>query len=942
MLITSRSVSIEDPTVVTGEIMFNKVSTQLRNGAVAALALLSMVVVFAPGRQADAAVFQRSAKWTADPVSGYTFIPVCVLPDSNVDKSRAGIAHAPNPSLDVVVGHVRDALRSWEQYSSVRFVGWGTCGDPGFAINDHVSLYLNEDSSNSALIGKGELGHQRDGEEGEVGFMPWGGCFSYDASLAEDTYRFDCVEQYAIHEFGHILGFDHEWLHPATPVGCASANGPGDQPLAADQVSADANGTSAYYSPNTVMDRSSIMTYTTACADVNGVRFGSPVPDVNDRVAIMAMYPPVVRSSTQDVGVIPDSSGTCPTGTEVQIYLDNEDDSPQGNDRAGWIGATVSDRNTRFVFCRVDGTRFAKLAATGTPNAADYAVLKLGDDCPTGGDEIVRYFDDEDALYNEDWISGDAGQNTQSLGGTGTAMHLCLFRADVAGGPTMRNFPGEPFTYGVFAGPSFVYSQGGGWVRTDDEDDSNNDSLRDSRGFYLNADVEYAATRIFDAETNTTLGMALVRQNQAPFVAVSVITIAPSEGVPVDFIASSGDLDGDPLTYTWDFGDGTTADGLAPTHTYADDGAFTVHVTATDSGGLSSTASTVVHVGNVAPVVGFQPTSIDEGQIATVIVAVSDVPTDGLHVGVDWGDGVTADAGYFTAGTTSIPLSHRYIDGGTLGVPDTDYPVAVTVSDDGGASTVAHGSVTVHNVPPTGTITFVGDDFGRSADNGTALLTGLPVQLTASASDPSPVDALSATVYWDGTQASAPAPITTGFAATHVYNTAGQQAVTLVVTDTAGASHSTQRLVNVVGPASALKSTAIQLLAQHGANPTSRAFLRKAINDLNGPHGARNRLQAGDTDKVLAILTDTLVQLQGAAKADPALQLDAQRALLVQSSRSIVTAVVDRAAAGAVSAVRHRQIARARTELARALTFFGQRSDTLAMSSLRTAAKLVG
>jgi len=196
-------------------------------------------------------------------------------------------------------------------------------------------------------------------------------------------------------------------------------------------------------------------------------------------------------------------------------------------------------------------------------------------------------------------------------------------------------------------------------------------------------------------------------------------------------------------------------------------------------------------------------------------------------------------------------------------------------------------------------------------------------------------------VYWDGAHASAPAPITTGFVVTHVYNTAGQQAVTLVVTDTAGASHSTQRLVTVVGPRSALQSAASQLSAQHGANPTSQAFLRKAINDLIGTHGALNRLQAGDTDKVLAILTDTLVQLQGAAKADPALQLDAQRALLVQSSRSIVTAVVDRAAASAGSPAQRRQITRARAELARALTLFSQHRDTMAMWSLRAAAKLV-
>jgi len=65
---------------------------------------------------------------------------------------------------------------------------------------------------------------------------------------------------------------------------------------------------------------------------------------------------------------------------------------------------------------------------------------------------------------------------------------------------------------------------------------------------------------------------------------------AGQQGTPISFDASaSTDPDGESLTFAWDFGDGGTAAGATPAHTFATSGLFTVVLTATDPrGGIVS------------------------------------------------------------------------------------------------------------------------------------------------------------------------------------------------------------------------------------------------------------------------------------------------------------------------------------------------------------------
>ncbi|MEV7490762.1 ThuA domain-containing protein [Streptomyces anulatus] len=67
--------------------------------------------------------------------------------------------------------------------------------------------------------------------------------------------------------------------------------------------------------------------------------------------------------------------------------------------------------------------------------------------------------------------------------------------------------------------------------------------------------------------------------------------------------AGTSDGDDDPLTYAWDFGDGSKSTAANPTHTYKKNGTYTATLTAEDPTGRTGSASVHVTVGNTAPTV---------------------------------------------------------------------------------------------------------------------------------------------------------------------------------------------------------------------------------------------------------------------------------------------------------------------------------------------------
>lgn len=76
----------------------------------------------------------------------------------------------------------------------------------------------------------------------------------------------------------------------------------------------------------------------------------------------------------------------------------------------------------------------------------------------------------------------------------------------------------------------------------------------------------------------------------------SYTPLSPSTGQLVSFSVAATDPQSSPMTYAWDFGDGSAGSGSAPTHTYLTAGNFTVNVTITDGKGGSTLGSVGISV----------------------------------------------------------------------------------------------------------------------------------------------------------------------------------------------------------------------------------------------------------------------------------------------------------------------------------------------------------
>ncbi len=113
-----------------------------------------------------------------------------------------------------------------------------------------------------------------------------------------------------------------------------------------------------------------------------------------------------------------------------------------------------------------------------------------------------------------------------------------------------------------------------------------------------------------------------------PTAVMNYTTLTVNEGVPVPFDGGKSlDPQGSTLTYQWSFGDGETATGVSPVHTYRSVGTFSATLTVNDGFGGTSTSTATIKVNDVPP--AFAPRAF-----TPPVTFASPAPGDGFGASV--------------------------------------------------------------------------------------------------------------------------------------------------------------------------------------------------------------------------------------------------------------------------------------------------------------------
>lgn len=238
-------------------------------------------------------------------------------------------------------------------------------------------------------------------------------------------------------------------------------------------------------------------------------------------------------------------------------------------------------------------------------------------------------------------------------------------------------------------------------------------------------------------------------------VQVNVVNRAPTAnaggpyrgkvGIPIQFSGSGSDPDGDALTFSWEFGDGstplTTGGGTnsSPTHAYASPGTFTVSLTVTDPFGAFAVSQTTANVAPAAPAFSLNPIgnkTVNLGETLTFTVTVTNSSSapfslfvDPLplpnHASFNAGTGVftfkpdTTQVGSFQLTFTAVSGSDSSSEMITITVPNPPP----------GGTTAVRGQVYNLNQTPLGNVKVTLRSSGNTAfstDDGFFTISGVP------------------------------------------------------------------------------------------------------------------------------------------------------------------------------------------------------------------------
>jgi glucose/arabinose dehydrogenase/PKD repeat protein len=202
------------------------------------------------------------------------------------------------------------------------------------------------------------------------------------------------------------------------------------------------------------------------------------------------------------------------------------------------------------------------------------------------------------------------------------------------------------------------------------------------------------------SDISGTFGVSKIRRirfsgaNQAPVASAAANPTAGPAPLAVDFSsAGSADPEGQPLTYSWTFGDGGTSTAANPTHTYTQAGQYTARLSVSDGVNTTLSLPLAISVGNRPAATILSPQDGRTFQAGDVISFSGDA--------TDTEDG-TLPASAFTWNIDFLHESHVHpgvpvtgVKSGSFTIPtsghdfsgNTRYRIALTVTDSDGLTT---------------------------------------------------------------------------------------------------------------------------------------------------------------------------------------------------------------------------------------------------------------
>ncbi len=178
------------------------------------------------------------------------------------------------------------------------------------------------------------------------------------------------------------------------------------------------------------------------------------------------------------------------------------------------------------------------------------------------------------------------------VGGTGNRPPVAQFTSDVTSGNAPLTVQFDASASSDPDGDNLAYSWNFG-------DGTTATGINISH-LFEQAGVYQVTLTVSDGTLNDTEVKTITANPDSPVVISANISSSDTGGVApknISFDASgSTSSDGSALTYSWDFGDGSTGTGITTSHEYTTAGTFTVTLTAANAAGISDTATLAITI----------------------------------------------------------------------------------------------------------------------------------------------------------------------------------------------------------------------------------------------------------------------------------------------------------------------------------------------------------